>query len=119
MKILGRSQLESTSVNVNKRSGETKTYGGSTLSIWLQLLTTSEDSYDSTRLRNHVHHSFHGGRTFHKTFPTAKDRRGTAASIFTMIVVRYAFPVPGRTVGVFVFPVVMCVPGQRSDFQHI
>ena len=86
-----------------------KTDGGLTLSIRLQLFTTSENSYDSARLGDHIHHSFHGGRTLHKTFPTAKDGGGTTVPIFTVVVVRYVFPVPGCAVGIFVFPVAMCV----------
>ena len=89
------------------RNEETKTYRVPKLSIGLQFLATSKDSYDPTWLRNHIHHGFHGGRTFHKTFPATKDRRGSTVPVFTVGMVRYVFLVPERAIGIFVFPIAM------------
>ena len=113
------SWLAETGVSGIQKTEGQQTYNLSTLSVRLQFLATGEDSYDPARLRNHVHHGFHSGWTFHKTFPTTEYRRGSTVPVFTMSLVGRVFPVPEWAVGVFMFPVAMCILVQRTDFQNI
>ena len=81
----------------------------STLGVGLQFLATSKDTNDPAWLGNNIHHSFHSGWTLHKTFATAENGGCSTISAFPAGLIRGVFPVPGGTIGFFVFSVSMYV----------